>query len=427
MGLDASPELRMGRADVDIAGARRAGSIGRIGPRLSLDSRVLYWDAPTYMEFDMPPDMIDLFGTMIEKLGPMFPGDIPEDASLEFPPFLVQKRLTCETVLQAAQPLSPLYSLANAYKARNAAHKAARLDLEAARNTVRFNITEAFFRLRSIRSMVRVASMGVEQVEAHIKTARAFFKAGLVGRDDVLRAETALARVRDQLAQATSGEMLARAALNVSIGIEPGAATIAGGDYPQDPPPYDKTIDECLQIALYDRPELASVRHLVEAASAGHRAHVGNLFPSLSAVFRYSHQEGNEFMREDSYFIGGVLEWDFWQWGDRWYEMKTAEAGRDKALAGLDKARNGITLDVTRAWTDLHTAESSVEMNRKAIKSAEENLRVVNRKYEAGSATSVEALDAQSSLNQARSGFHVALFKYHTARANLERSMGVYP
>jgi len=413
MGLETSPDLRMGRAEVDRTNAEESGAIGRIGPRLTFESQVFYWDSATDLTIDMPPELLALVKPLL-----------PAGQSLDFPPVKVQDRLTGEVVLMAAQPLSPLYSLTNAYLARKASRQAAEYDIKAARNTVRHNVTEAFLRLRSIHAMVGVARQGVEQVKAHLETARKFHKAGIVGMDDVLRAETALAGVQNQLNKAISGERLARAALNVAVGLPPNEATNPVGDFPRDPPDPDITLDECVRTAIDARPEIASVKKRLDASTAGYRARIGSLLPSLSAVFRYSHQEGNYFLHQNSYFVGGTLTWNFWQLGEDWFRMKAAEATRDKAIAGLQKAINLITLDVTKARTDLDSALSSIRMNKKAIESATENLRVVTRKYEAGTATSVEVLDAQNSLNRARADFQVALFQYYTARSNLDRAMG---
>lgn len=413
-GLETSPDLRMGRADLQRADAEKAASVAGMAPRLTIESKVLYWDSATDMTFDLPSDLIAF-------IQPFLPPDQTLSTSMDFQ---VMERLTGEVVLQAVQPLSPLYSLANAYLARKAAHLAARYDQEADRNTTRHNVTEAFFRLRSVSSMVGVARLGVEQVQAHIKTARAFHKAGIVGRDDVLRAETALARVQEQLSRAENGEILARIALNMAVGLPPGEDTRPVGHFDEDPPPWALALEESIERALANRPEIAAVGKQVEAADAGRKAMIGSLVPTLSAVFRYNYQKGNLFQQEQNYFVGGALTWNFWQWGEQWYRMKSAEALRDKALAGMEKARLGITLDVSKAWTDIRTARSSIAMNRKAIESAQENLRVVTRKYEASAATSVEVLDAQSDLNQARSAYQVALFTYHTARSNLERATG---
>ena len=86
--------------------------------------------------------------------------------------------------------------------------------------------------------------------------------------------------------------------------------------------------------------------------------------------------------------------------------------------------RDAVALDVKKSWLDLKTSLSSIATWRKGIESSEENVRVVTKKYEAATATSVEVLDAQSSLTQSQSHYHVALAAYYTALANLRRAMG---
>ena len=83
--------------------------------------------------------------------------------------------------------------------------------------------------------MTEVARQGVELVQAHLKMAQSFQKADMVGRDDVLRAETALAQISAQYDQGRHGVELARAALNVMMGIPPDEETVPAGDFPDEP------------------------------------------------------------------------------------------------------------------------------------------------------------------------------------------------
>lgn len=109
--------------------------------------------------------------------------------------------------------------------------------------------------------------------------------------------------------------------------------------------------------------------------------------------------------------------------GQKWFEMKAAEKDLEMARAGLDMARELIGLDVRKALIDLRSARSQIMSYKKAVESAEENLRVVEKKYEAAAATSVEVLSAQSSLNLARANLAVSVNQYYIAYANLQRAL----
>ena len=421
LGLQHSPELAMGAPDIAKAEEERLSAGLALGPRLSLDAGVQFWDKATLVKLidagaiSLTPDQIAAISGL---LGDGFVGLLQNLGS----PMETQKQVTSTVQLQAVQPITPLYSLASLYRMQGAALEASRLDQEARQQQVKFRIADTFFKLMSTLELTEVTQKAVEQVEAHLKTARSFNEAGLVGRDDVLRAETMLAKVADQHNMTMAGVALARAGLSVQMGISASTMLVPKGDYPDPPPEPSLTEERAIERALADRSEVGSVEQRGRMADAGYQAAIGSLIPTIAGIFRYTHFTGSTFQREDSYFIGAQLSWNFWDLGRDILRLRSVGHDREKAQAALVGIRDQVLLDVKKCWLDLRTARSSLDFNRMAIASAEENLRVVTRKYEASTATSVEVLDAQSALTQARAGHAVALYGYYISYANLQRS-----
>ncbi|HOC99441.1 MAG TPA: TolC family protein [Myxococcota bacterium] len=428
--LEHSPKSRMSQLAVEKARDIRNGSLGPMFPNVTIDAGLQYWDDATGMDFlggDMPSD--DELAAAVEPFAAL----IPEESKATFGKLMnglskmrnyqVADQLTASVTIQAVQPLTPLISLAAAWRAYGAAEDAARLEAVAERNNITYEVSQVFFQLMSAIRMTEVARQGVELVQAHLKMAQSFQKADMVGRDDVLRAETALAQISAQYDQGRHGVELARAALNVMMGIPPDEETVPAGDFPDEPPELTITEEDAVERALAARPEQSKLQAQVRMAEAGKAARVGQLVPVIAAVFRYTWFHGSEFQRENSAFIGAVLQWDFWNMGQRWFEMKAADKDLQMARAGMDMARDLITLDVRKAFIDLKTGRSLIASYRKAVESAEENLRVVTKKYEAASATSVEMLDAHTSLNMARANLAVAVNNYYISYANLQRAL----
>jgi outer membrane protein len=420
-GLQHSPEMRMGQQDVLKASDEKLSAGLALGPRLSLDAGIQYWDQATKVQFieagdvTLTPDQIALIQSM---LGDGFVGLLSKLNE----PMETQKQVTGSVTLQAVQPITPLWSLAELYRMQGANLEATRLEHQAKELQVKYRVAETFFKLMSVLRMTEVAKTAVEQVEAHLKTARSFNEAGLVGRDDVLRAETVLAQVQDKLNQALFGTALARAALAIQMGRNPSEMLLPVGDYPDPPPLPNLTEEQAIERALAERPEADQIRQRNRMADAGYNASIGALIPTIAGVFRYQHFEGSKFQREDTTFVGAQLTWNFWDLGRDIVRMKAVGRDREKAREALVGIRDQVLMDVKKGWLDLKQSLSSLESNRKAIESAEENLRVVTKKYEASTATSVEVLDAQSALTQARAGHEVALYGYYTAYANLQRA-----
>lgn len=415
-----SPELQMFEYDIEKAKDAKAGAIGQLLPRLTLDANIQFWDKRTDVEFIDPaslpgPGDLGDFGALIPQ---SFFDKFTDLAK----PQTVQERITGAVNIQAVMPLTPLYSLAHLYRLQGASVEAAKFERLAKRDEVVYQTTDLFLKLMSAIRMLDVTSLAIEQVEAHLKMAKFFQQAGFVGLDDVLRAEAALAKIKDQHAQVESGVAMARAALNVKMGMPIDDDIVPVGDFPDPPAPLTVTETELVEKALNSRPERLAVEQKVKMASAGKQAAIGALIPTIAAVFRYTHFQGSKFQRENSAFVGAVLQWDFWNWGATWFRMKEVSRDHEKALKGLELARDGIMLDVRKAWLDLKQASLSIEALRSQIEFAQENLRVVTKKYEASTATSVEVLDAQSTLTQAKAGYQVALLNYYIAFANLQRA-----
>jgi outer membrane protein TolC len=73
---------------------------------------------------------------------------------------------------------------------------------------------------------------------------------------------------------------------------------------------------------------------------------------------------------------------------------------------------------------NLHVAAHDIELTRESVRLATENLRVYRTRYNAGIATILDVLTAQTSLVQAELSLVSARFNYRSTRASLEALLG---
>ncbi|MBM4388711.1 MAG: TolC family protein, partial [Deltaproteobacteria bacterium] len=85
---------------------------------------------------------------------------------------------------------------------------------------------------------------------------------------------------------------------------------------------------------------------------------------------------------------------------------------------------DAVSLDVKNGYFQVKTALTSLETNRKSVEQAQETFRIANEKYANKQATSMEVLDAESSLTTAKSNYFNALYSYYLALENLNRAVG---
>ena len=103
----------------------------------------------------------------------------------------------------------------------------------------------------------------------------------------------------------------------------------------------------------------------------------------------------------------------------------------DDAAAALKSSRSDRALAEGQAWLDVRTswigiedAVRRVELTALTVRSAEENLRVAQGRFDARAGTYVELADAQQALTQAKADAVQATTDRELATARLLRAIG---
>jgi outer membrane protein TolC len=101
-----------------------------------------------------------------------------------------------------------------------------------------------------------------------------------------------------------------------------------------------------------------------------------------------------------------------------------AEVASDVATVTALDTRRFVGASAVTLLNNLHVAEQSIRMARESVRFATENLRVFRLRYNAGIATILDVLTAQTSLIQAELSLVSAQFTYRSNRASLEALLG---
>jgi outer membrane protein TolC len=83
-----------------------------------------------------------------------------------------------------------------------------------------------------------------------------------------------------------------------------------------------------------------------------------------------------------------------------------------------------VKLQVREAFQNLTTAQQRVEVSRQAQSEAEESLRIIQNRYEAGLATITDVLRVEAARTSAQKNYLNALFDYRISYAALELATG---
>jgi outer membrane protein TolC len=301
----------------------------------------------------------------------------------------------------------------------------AQLQAIRASQTVAFDVAAAYYRVLQARATRRIAEEAVRRAESILDIARKSLKAGLVERDQVLRAEVQLAQEQRAVVTANRAERVAVAALNLAIGLNVSAPTDILDR--TDEPPFALSLAECLQRAVDNRREFQVAKRDIEVAAEGERVARADFAPRIYVQGMVAGEGGVKTTRGMSESGSIDIGWSLFQGGQRLGALRVAGAALRAAAAQAQVVCDTLAYEVNAAYRDIEAARQSIALARPAITQARENLRLVTKKYEHGDATPTDIVDAETSLTRAQQDYYNALYDYLTALARLEYAMGVTP
>lgn len=279
---------------------------------------------------------------------------------------------------------------------------------------------------------IAVQEASKQQLERELETARRSLEAGSVPRFNVLRAEVELANSLPPLIRARNQERIARNTLALLLGCDIPAES--GVDIPLRTAdslraePFEISVGAALNAAWMRRPEIKAA----EASSRLRHEEVlqtrADLLPSLSGTAGYGVQNRN-FIRDldrtlDGWTVGVQANWLLFDFGSTQAKVSMARAREEKARLEIEDVRRRIELEVRTAFSSFLESKEVLTSQTRVIEQAEEAVRLVGARSEAGSSTQLEVLSAQTALKLSRTQFSQALRDYTVAKARLERAMG---
>ncbi len=380
--------------DVAVAKAEKNEVRGQLGPKLHADWTLQEWNAPY-----------------------LFPGF-----------GAIHGQTVWNVTATVTQPITPLFALFDALKVRELGVDVAMVRHEAARREAAMRVVESYYRLAQAEQLDEVAVASVDQLTAQLRQANSFHANGIVSQDDVLRAQLAVANAQQRLIQMRARVTIERSRLAVLMGMPPDSGIDARplpGD--QVPPREAVSLEQAERAAEAHRIELREVEKRIEQASHDTRIAYLKLAPQVSAVGAYIHNDGSLFSPEDSAYVGGVASWDVWDWGTTTSGISEAKAKARQARLAITKVGDQIRLEVRQSFVGVGTASEAMDVARASVAAAEENFRLVKKRYEANAATTFDVVDAEGLLTQARGQMQTALYDYMIARAALRSATGVAP
>ena len=271
---------------------------------------------------------------------------------------------------------------------------ATRQSLVAIEQNVLLRAATAHMNYRRSVEFVSLRSANVELIEQELRAAQDRFDVGEVTRTDVALAEARLASARASLASAQGELAKAAAEYHAVVGREPGDLVT-----PSSLPELPKDASDTISAARSHHPELIRVKHEVAAAELVVKASQLAYRPRLEAGAGLSNVDlDGEVTRSFSLTVSGPV----YSGGAIASASRSAIAQRDATRARLHVAGLEVEQTVRNAFVVLEVARSTGEATDRQIEAAGVAFRGVREEASLGARTTLDVLNAEQELLDAR-------------------------
>ena len=311
----------------------------------------------------------------------------------------------------------------------------ARADI--ARRGLAVTVTKAYYALLTGQRKYATAQQALDDAKRYLSITQSLDRGGEVPRSDVVRADFQYS----QQEQAFEESKLAMENARLDL------AVLLFRDFEQNFTAVDDlnlapglpAFSEIQTMAERENPDLKAADAALRAAQLDITIARQAFLPSLTADVAYG-IEANAFALHSTvaaapdkgplpnlgYFVTISLNVPVWDWGSRSSKVRQAQLKRDQAGVELSAAQRTLVRNLQGYYQEAQTSHDQVDRLRHSMDQAAENLRLNGLRYQAGEATILELVDAQTLLTGARNAYDDGLVRYRLALANLETVTGTF-
>ena len=326
------------------------------------------------------------------------------------------------------QPVFTGLALTRTYELAKLGLDVTRIKFEQEKVALAYKVKEAYWGILKAQKLRSVAEQTVLQISDHVRVAKDFYAVGLIPLNDLLKSQVQLADAKQNLVRTENSVLLALANFNTLLRFPLEEETRVEDILKYNP--FGDNLETCQTEALQKRPEIKETETQLEIARKNIQLVQSEYYPQVVLQGRYIKQgdtpavSGSLFAQADNWDVTAALKWTFWEWGRTHYLVQEKINQREQIKEALTQIKDLIRLEVKEAYLSLREAEKNIGVAEKTIEQAEENFRISQVRYREQIATSLEVLDAQTLLAQAKNNTYQALYAFNLAHSRLTRAMG---
>jgi outer membrane protein len=297
-----------------------------------------------------------------------------------------------------SQPVFRGFKTINGTKQAESNVLAGRQDLLAIEQDILFQGVQAYMDVLRDRQIVGLRQQNVSFLRQQLNASDERFKVGEITRTDVAQSRASLAQAQAAVASANATLATSVALYEKVVGHRPGNLK-----YPKLAR-LPRSLEEAQSAAREINPNILSAAFVEDAARYGIEVAKGDLLPELSvaasATVTNTPQRGVS--SADNEQIQGILTVPLYEAGRVYSLVRQSKQVASQRQLQVIVASRAVREGVANAWNFLASARQAIAANKTQVSANQLALDGVRQEYLVGSRTTLDVLDAQSTLVTSR-------------------------
>lgn len=298
---------------------------------------------------------------------------------------------------------------------------AVRSQLVQQEQAVLLDAVTAYVQVLRDERVVSLRQSNLRLITQELRAARDRFEVGEVTRTDVAQAEARLAAGRGELADAQGQLEITKELYKLAVG-----RNASNLKRVASLPALPKSLAAAKATARRVNPSIDQLQHEIKANELSYAATKARTRPRLSAGASLSHTNSNATARTtDTSSLGLSVEIPIYQGGQLSALTRQALALVHASKAQLNQQVLSVEQGVGNSWSQLDVARAQVTASERQIRAAQIAFDGVREEAKLGARTTLEVLDAEQDLSDARTNLVVSQTEVYSAAYGVLASMGL--
>jgi outer membrane protein TolC len=281
-------------------------------------------------------------------------------------------------------------------------------------------LTQYFAYLRDI-SAIRVAKETVRQAEVQVRLSESRYRAGFTTKLDVTQAQGLLAEKQGELVRAESQKMATEYGLASMLKLAVGVRLKPVDNTLKPIQLIDSTIKlpQLLQMAMANRPDVKAMVESINEARSRYASTRAQLLPTVT-VSGFKRRVGPQNQLQPSHEVFASISYDARYMGLELLSQLGQEKARVKEMMlQKEKQLYDIQRELSESYLSSNLFQEQIKINEQKVKVAEESFRVARHRRMSGTGISLDVVQAEKDLSEARQEYYTVVMNYNIAQLKL--------